>query len=194
MKEKVLVAYASQYGSTQEVAEAIAATLRESNLAVDLQPMRKVKSLAGYGAIVLGAPMYMGSLHKDLLSFLALHQEVFTQQPPAIYVLGPLSMDEKEWQGCRAMLDKELAKYLWLAPLAVEMFGGKYDPARLNLPHRLIASLPASPLHGIPAKDLRDWAAIQNWGKTLAMKFQVAFLTPSAMVIAEASGRTGVPQ
>jgi menaquinone-dependent protoporphyrinogen IX oxidase len=54
------------------------------------------------------------------------------------------------------------------------MFGGKYNPARLNLPHRLITSLPASPLHGLPAKDLRDWGAIQNWGKSLVMKFQVA--------------------
>jgi len=98
MKEKVLVAYASQYGSTQEVAEAIAATLRESNLAVDLQPMRKVKSLAGYGAIVLGAPIYMGLLHKDMQSFLALNQEALTQQQPAVYVLCPLSIDEKELQ------------------------------------------------------------------------------------------------
>jgi menaquinone-dependent protoporphyrinogen oxidase len=174
MKEKALVAYASQYGSTQEVAESIAGTLRESNLAVDLQPMKKVKSLTEYGAIVLGAPIYMGSLHKDMQSFLALHQEALTKQPPAIYVLGPLSMDEKEWQECRAMLDKELAKFPWLSPLAVEMFGGKYNPARLNLPHRLIASLPASPLHGMPAKDLRDWAAIQNWTRSLVMKFQAA--------------------
>ncbi|HET8564501.1 MAG TPA: flavodoxin domain-containing protein [Candidatus Binatia bacterium] len=174
MKEKVLVAYASQYGSTQEVADAIAGTLRESNLAVDLEPMKKVKSLAEYGAIVLGAPIYLGVLHKDMQSFLALHQEALTQQPPAIYVLGPLSMDEKEWQECRAMLDKELAKFSWLSPLAVEMFGGKYNPARLNLPHRLLTSLPASPLHGMPAKDLRDWTAIQNWGKSLVMKFQAA--------------------
>jgi len=196
MKEKVLVAYASQYGSTQEVAEAIAATLRESNLAVDLQPMRKVKSLAGYGAIVLGAPIYMGLLHKDMQSFLALNQEALTQQQPAIYVLGPLSIDEKELQESRAMLDKELAKFPWLAPLAVEMFGGKYNPARLNLPHRLIASLPASPLHGMPAKDLRNWAAIQNWAKSLVMKFQMASLAPPATIVPEAqrSGMAGVPQ
>jgi menaquinone-dependent protoporphyrinogen oxidase len=174
MKEKVLVAYASQYGSTQEVAESIAGTLRESNLVVDLQPVKKVKSLAGYSAIMLGAPIYMGLLHKDMQSFLALHQEALAQQPPAIYVLGPLSMDEKEWQESRAMLDKELAKFPWLAPLTVEMFGGKYNPARLNLPHRLITSLPASPLHGMPAKDIRDWAAIQNWAKSLVVKFQVA--------------------
>ena len=53
METKILMAYASKYGSTQEVAEAIAATLGERGLSVDLQPLRKVRTLAGYGAVVL---------------------------------------------------------------------------------------------------------------------------------------------
>ncbi len=174
MKGKVLVAYASQYGSTQEVAEAISATLRESGPAIDLLPMKKVKSLAEYGAVVLGAPIYMGLLHKDMQRFLSLHQEALTQRPQAIFALGPLSMDEKEWQDVRATLEKELAKFPWLAPVAIEMFGGKYNPAKLRLPHTLIASLPASPLHGMPASDVRDWTAIRAWANSLVTKFQVA--------------------
>ena len=46
MSASVLVAYATRYGSTQEVAEAVAATLRERGLEVDVQPMRKVSGLA----------------------------------------------------------------------------------------------------------------------------------------------------
>ncbi len=38
MSSSVLVAYATRYGSTQEVAEAVAATLRERAFEVDLQP------------------------------------------------------------------------------------------------------------------------------------------------------------
>lgn len=45
MQTKVLVTYATRYGSTQEITEAIADTLRESGLVVDLEPMRKVKTL-----------------------------------------------------------------------------------------------------------------------------------------------------
>ena len=41
MSASVLVAYATRYGSTQEVAEAVTATLRESGLEVDLQPLRQ---------------------------------------------------------------------------------------------------------------------------------------------------------
>lgn len=57
------------------------------------------------------------------------------------------------------MLDKELCKFPWLAPVTVELFGGKYDPNRLHFPDSLIASLPPSPLHGAPPSDVRDWVA-----------------------------------
>ena len=59
MSSMVLVGYATRYGSTQQVAEAVAATLRECGLAVDIQPMREVHTLAEYRAVVLGAPLFM---------------------------------------------------------------------------------------------------------------------------------------
>ncbi len=174
MSDSILVAYATRYGSTQEVAEAVAATLCEHGLAVDIQPMRKVRSLDGYCAIVLGAPLYIGAWHKDALNFLSQHRAALTERPVAIFALGPTHQDEKEMQGSRAQLDKELAKFPWLAPAALEVFVGKYDPAKLNLPDRLIASLPASPLHGMPASDVRDWAAIRAWANNLTAKLQPA--------------------
>jgi len=176
MDGKVLVAYASKYGSTQEVAEAIAETLRESGFEVDLQPMRKVRTLEGYGSVVLGAPLYFGLWHKDALNLLSRNEDALAQRPPegirvAIFALGPNSNDEKEMLGSRAQLDKELAKFPWLTPVVIEVFGGKY-PAKLRFPESLIASLPASPLHGMPASDLRDWTAIRAWASSLAQKFQ----------------------
>jgi menaquinone-dependent protoporphyrinogen oxidase len=177
METKVLVAYASTYGSTQEVAEAITARLRESGLTVDHQPMKKVKSLAGYGAIVLGAPLYLGGWHKDALNFLAQHREALIQKPLAIFALGPTSTEEEEWQSSRSMLENVLAKFPWLNPIVVEMFGGKYNPAKLNIPHKIIASLPASPLHGLPASDVRDWAAIHAWADNLSTQLQSTIVT-----------------
>ncbi len=47
METKILVAYATTHGATQEVAETIAATLRDQGLVVDLQPARKVRMLEG---------------------------------------------------------------------------------------------------------------------------------------------------
>ncbi|MGB7537363.1 MAG: flavodoxin domain-containing protein [Anaerolineales bacterium] len=168
MEDKVLVAYASKYGSTKEVAEVVAGVLRESGLTADLQPMSKVRDLEPYGAVVLGAPIYLGSWHADFRKFLAKHQEGLIRRRPVIFTLGPTHSDPAEWQGVRIQLEKELANYSWLNPLATELFGGKYDPAKLRIPDSLLSALPASPLHGMPASDARDWQAIRTWAQKMA--------------------------
>jgi menaquinone-dependent protoporphyrinogen oxidase len=172
MSNSILVAYATRYGSTQEVAEAIAATLRERGLEVDIQPMRKVRTLEGYRAIMLGAPLYIGSLQKDAQHFLSQHHEALSKLPVAVFALGPTHDDEKERLASHAQLDKELAKFPEVTPVALELFGGKYDPKKLRFPDSLMASLPASPLHNEPASDMRDWTAIRAWADSLAAKFQ----------------------
>ncbi len=163
MSASVLVAYATRYGSTQEVAEAVVATLRESGLEVDIQPMRKVRTLAGYRAVVLGAPLHMFHWHRDALRFLSQYREALTERPVAIFALGPTHDDKKERQDSRTQLDQELAKFPWLTPIALEMFVGKYDPAKLRFPVNLFTGKE-------PASDLRDWMAIRAWASNLVAK------------------------
>ncbi|MHC1757850.1 MAG: flavodoxin domain-containing protein [Methanosarcina sp.] len=174
MQTRVLVAYASRYGSTQEVAGAIAATLRESGLMVDLKSVKEIKSLEEYDAVVLGAPLYTLHWHKSARSFLSRHREALTKLPVAVFALGPLNDEKEEWKEVRSQLDKELAKFPWLTPIAIEIFGGKFDPEKLRFPDNLIARLPASPLHKMPASDARDWTVIRAWASNLATKFQPA--------------------
>ena len=169
MEARVLVAYATRYGSTQEVAEAVAATLRERGIAVDIQPMREVRGLEGYRAVVLGAPLYMFRLHKDALQFLTRHRAALTARPVAVFALGPFHDEEKEYQEVRRQLDKELAKFPWLTPAAIAIFGGKFDPQKLTFPHNLVPAL-----KNMPASDVRDWAAIRAWANGLAAQFQPA--------------------
>jgi menaquinone-dependent protoporphyrinogen oxidase len=170
MSTSVLVAYATRYGSTQEVAEAVAATLRERGLEVDIQPMQKVRTLEGYRAVVLGAALYMSHLYKDARRFLSQHRKALTERPVAIFALGPLHTDEKEWQISRKQLEKELAKFPWLAPVALELFGGKIDPAKLHFP-----------FNHMPAGDVRDWTAIHAWASSLAATLQPALSQASEL-------------
>jgi menaquinone-dependent protoporphyrinogen oxidase len=123
---------------------------------------------------VLGAPIYIGSLHKDARRFLAQHCEALSKRTVVVFALGPTHDDEEERQGSRAQLDKELAKFPWLTPVALETLGGRFDPAKLRFPDNLIASLPASPLHNEPTSDVRDWTAITSWATTIANMLQEA--------------------
>lgn len=169
MADSILVACATRYGSTQEVAEAITATLRESGLQVDLRQLKNVKTLEGYGAVVVGAPLQMFKWHKDALGFLKRHQEALGRLPAAVFALGPMNDVQKEWDDVRGQLEKALAKFPWFAPVSVQVFGGKFDPATLRPPYSL---LPA--MKRLPVSDIRDWEAIAAWARELAVKFSPA--------------------
>ncbi len=165
MQASVLVGYATRSGSTQEVAEAIAATLRKSGLDVDIVPMRNVRTLAGYRMLVLGAPLYMFHWHRDAKAFLSRHQKALKDLSVAVFALGPFHDEEKEWRDIRAQLDKELANFPWFAPAAKEVFGGRFDPAKLRFPLNLIPAM-----KNMPASDIRDWTSIRVWASGLAAK------------------------
>ncbi len=163
MTTSILVGYSTRYGSTQEVAETIAAALREGGLVVDVKPLREVRSLDDYHAVVLGAPLFMFHWHKDALNFLSRQRKALEARPVAVFALGPVHdpHDEQEWQDSHAQLDKELAQFPWFKPVALEMFGGKYDPEALRFPLKMFAG-------AVPASDIRDWQAIRAWAQNLA--------------------------
>lgn len=169
MSSLILVGYATRYGSTQEVAETVATTLRECGLEVDVQPLRKVATLAKYSGVVLGAPLFMFHWHKDAHGFLSRHRRDLLERSVAVFVLGPVHdpHDEKEWEASRSQLDQELAKHPWFKPIALEMFGGKYDPAKLGF---LLSKMAGKE----PASDIRDWTAIRAWATSLAPRLQSA--------------------
>ena len=165
MSDAALVAYATRHGSTQEVAAAVAEVLREKGLEVDLQPAREVRALDRYRAVVLGAPLYMFRWHKDAKRFLSRHRQALEQRPVAVFALGPFEDKEEDWQGVREQIDKELAKFPWLKPLAVQVVGGKFDPNTLTFPYNLIPALKQ-----MPVSDIRDWTTIRAWASALAAK------------------------
>lgn len=160
MSSTILVAYATVHGSTLEVAQSIADSLRGHGLTIDLQPARQVRSLVGFRGVVLGAPLYMFHWHGDAKSFLSRHRAALESLPLSIFALGPFHNKPEEITSAREILDKELAAFPWLKPAAVEMFVGKYDPARLRFPYNLIPALKK-----MPASDERDWPAIQAWAE-----------------------------
>ena len=71
MSDRILVVYATRYGSTQEVAEKVAAALRENGFQVDVQPARQVQDVAVVNHDVKASPVarkVAGRLGVDLLA------------------------------------------------------------------------------------------------------------------------------
>jgi menaquinone-dependent protoporphyrinogen oxidase len=158
----VLVAYATMYGSTTEVAEAIASSLRTAGVDADVKLARDVKRFDGYDAVVLGAPLIIHKLHRDARGFLSRHQKALGDLPVAVFALGPCKepRNEEEWRDCSEQFDTVLAGLEWLTPVAAELFGGRFDPAQLKFPLNKMAG-------SEPASDARDWGAIDAWAAGL---------------------------
>jgi len=155
----VLVAYATKYGSTQEVAEAIATHLDDLGLAVDVQQARDVASVAPYAAVVLGAPLYAGRWLGDARRFLRVHRQTLERTPFAVFALGPLLGTEEQFAGAKVQLDRALARERTLTPAAVEIFGGRLHQADHPFP-----------FSRMPESDIRDWDAIRAWSEGLPAK------------------------
>jgi menaquinone-dependent protoporphyrinogen oxidase len=156
MAEPILVAYASKHGSTQEVAERIALTLRLHGLKAEERPAAEVKDVSDYGSVVLGGSIYMGRWHEDARRFLKRHRQVLAELPVAIFALGPRTLEEADVAQARAQLEQALEKEPMIQPISVAIFGGALDPAKLHFP-----------FNRMPASDARDWVAIRSFAEEL---------------------------
>jgi menaquinone-dependent protoporphyrinogen oxidase len=156
----VLVAYATKHGSTREVAEAVAETLRERGFEVQVRPASEVDDVGGYHGVVVGGALYTGRLHADARRFLNAHRRALAQLPLAVFAMGPRTLAEEDMTSSRRQLDSALEKVPELHPVSVAVFGGVLDPSQHHFP-----------INRMPASDARNWGAIRAWVESVAGAF-----------------------
>jgi menaquinone-dependent protoporphyrinogen oxidase len=87
--KKMLVAYASKYGATAEIAKAVAAALVVDGFDVDIRPAAEVSRLDGYDAVVVGSGVYVGRWHEDGTAFLRRFRKELASRPTWLFSSGP---------------------------------------------------------------------------------------------------------
>jgi menaquinone-dependent protoporphyrinogen oxidase len=157
MTPRVLVVYASKKGSTQEVAQAIAIRLGTNGLRTVVQAASDPVDVRAFDAVVLGGALYMGRWHRDARHFLHGHRRVLATMPVAVYAMGPATLEEHAVASSLRQLEDALRSVPDVSPIAVTIFGGVLDPARLRFP-----------FNRMPPSDARDWDAITAWADEIA--------------------------
>jgi len=88
---KILIAYASKKGSTQDMAARIARSLDGAN-SVDLVDLRGDKAstidLSGYGLVVIGSPIYIGAWHKKAVAWIQARESELSEKKLAFFEIG----------------------------------------------------------------------------------------------------------
>lgn len=169
MGDKVLVTYASQSGSTGEIASLISEVLREAGLQVDQYPMSQVRVLTTYRAAVLGTAIRRGKPLPEAMHFVAEHRAALRHLRIACFTVGVYMREDTPEN--RAKTESFLEPFLAEIdqPVAVGYFAGKLDIRALSRFWRMLAPRDASGrrLNG----DWRDWDKIQLWAKELGVLF-----------------------
>jgi menaquinone-dependent protoporphyrinogen oxidase len=167
MTARILVAYASRKGSTAGIAQAIGKELTIEGYTVDVTEMKSVTSLAGYNAVVIGAPVYTGKVTGDVAAFVSPNKDELSRVPVAGFVTGIAPVYPKTGD-VKGFTDQLVTALSPVRPVAVTMFAGTLDAGKMNLVERSLTTLMK-----VPTGDFRDWDAIAAWAKTLAGKMGV---------------------
>lgn len=88
--DRVLIAFASQQGSTAWVAETICKELRAAGLAVECLPVAAVTDLEPYGAVVLGSGVFLARRGSDGGGFITRQRAALADRPVWLFSAGPI--------------------------------------------------------------------------------------------------------
>ena len=164
MDKKILVAYASKYGATAEIARRIGAALEKAGLLVEVLPAERVKDPSAYQAVILGSAVYAGQWRKEAAEFLQAHEQTLKGLPVWLFSSGPTGEGDpvelmKGWrfpETLQAAADR-------IGPRDTAFFMGDIDMQKLNLPEKMIVKAIKA-----PTGDFRDWDSIESWAASIA--------------------------
>lgn len=167
MDNKILVTYASRFGSTAGVAEAIGKTLAESGAQVDVFPMREVKDLSPYQAVVAGSAINAGAWLPEAMQFMQSHRVELNQKPFAAFLVCMTLAMRNADQYRSHVADWLTPVRALVRPVSEALFAGGLDIRKIpSFSDRLKFRL--SVLFGVWKEgDHRDWNAISTWAEGL---------------------------
>lgn len=170
--KKILIAYASQCGSTGDVAEAIGKVFCEYNLRTDIRLVQNVTDIIAYDGVVLGSAIHSSKWMPAAEDFFEANQQRLTQIPVA-YFLTCLTLYQPTPQNqtkARGFLNPLLESNTRIKPVGIGAFAGKLDYSKLSPVVRLFMRRKMKRL-GIPEGDFRDWRAIRAWAESIVPYF-----------------------
>ena len=185
--KKILVAYATNSGTTMEVATAIAEELGRDGSQVDVRKLEDVTAVESYSAVVIGAPMIVG-WHRGAVNFVKRHQQALSRVPVAYFIMAmsltktnpqsagtvPIYADPgfvKPPKNANRLSLKErytaLSNYAsqplkaapLVKPVSIGIFGGKLELYRLKFLQVLFVLLMFRAQMG----SLLNWPVIRQW-------------------------------
>ncbi|MCC6804809.1 MAG: flavodoxin domain-containing protein [Anaerolineae bacterium] len=159
-----LVTYATRFGSTAEVAEAIGMVLEQTGAFADVRPVSDVTRLDRYDGVVVGSAIRGGKWLPEAFQFLEAHRSVLATMPVAYFTLC-LTLRSDTPDNRRTVFSYHaplVREFPEVRPVSIGMFAGAIDFDDLPAATRRMARN-SSILEG----DFRDWSLIRDWALSI---------------------------
>jgi len=170
---KVLIAYASGYGSTAEVAREMGETLMQEGISVTVSQLPGNHSPEQYDAVIVGSAIRYDRWMPAAKEFVINNSATLDKMPVAFFfnclTLARRSdeTEEKAHQYARQLfsLDEKVK------PLSVGRFPGVLDYTKMPFFIRTIFKIFGF-IAGLQPGDYRDWKEIRQWTKDVEVQFK----------------------
>ena len=172
---KCLVVYSSKYGSTAEVARAVA-----EGLGAEVADAAESPDLAPFDVLVFGSPIYAGDYLESMMTLIRANKDVLAGRKTAAFITAAadveidpgLTGDEDELLHTQQDYADGLAEMAGGQTLGARGFSGRLNPDQLDESDRKMLTwfyrfLMRDELKGF---DLLDLPAAKAWGEELKAK------------------------
>ena len=162
MKKSVLVTYASKYGSTGGVADAIGKELCAKGVNADVVLIKNAGNVGSYQGVVIGSAIYRGMWMSDAIDFVNKNQDVLRRMPVAYFLVCMTLARPTEKNRAQALsyMDDILKAAPKVEPVGMGTFAGALNYSNLSWLNKKIMKS-----KGSPEGDFRDWNAIRAWAR-----------------------------
>jgi menaquinone-dependent protoporphyrinogen oxidase len=171
---RVLVAYDTGSGSTDEVADFIGDILSQDGYIVEIKNIKEELDLTSYDSIVIGSAIRYDKWMSNARKFVKNNQEILSKIPVAFFFtcLVLSKKTDKTIRQAKEYSDKLYDIAPQVKPISVGGFAGVLDYNKISLVPRLFLKLYLIILRvkekiRVEEGDYRDWDAISSWAKSI---------------------------
>jgi menaquinone-dependent protoporphyrinogen oxidase len=165
---RVLIGYASRFGSTREIASRIAGTVRARGNDVDVRSIEAISDVDDYDAVVFGSGVYDGSWTTQATELMRRHAAVLARKPVWLFSVGSFGDRHPIVGRLMKKEPREISEFeQTLHPRGYRVFAGVIDLDHWPAWGRLLFKA-----LGGHAGDNRQWPDIDAWAERIAQELR----------------------